>query len=105
MNEAMTFEKATEIAQFRFALIAPVIQGLFTEPSRTAYYKRITENPIRLPDGTMRQYSYKTMEKWVSLYQQGGIEALMPGERSKHTVPTKVPPGFFRTLPSSRSIV
>ena len=82
MNEAMTFEKATEIAQFRFALIAPVIQGLFTEPSRTAYYKRITENPIRLPDGTMRQYSYKTMEKWVSLYQQGGIEALMPGERS-----------------------
>ena len=82
MNESMTFEKATEIAQFRFALIAPVIQGLFTEPSRAAYYKRITDNPIRHPDGSMRKYSYKTMEKWVSLYQNGGIDALMPGERS-----------------------
>lgn len=82
MDDTKSFEKAAEIAQFRFALIAPVIQGLFTEPSRTAYYKRITEKPIKLPDGTIKLYSYKTIEKWVSQYQLGGIDALMPGERS-----------------------
>lgn len=47
-----------------------------------AYYKRITEKPIKLPDGTVKQYSHKTLEKWVSQYQLGGIDALMPGERS-----------------------
>jgi uncharacterized protein (UPF0371 family) len=42
-----------DIAQFRFALIAPVVQGLFTDASATAYYKRIAQNPLTLPDGTI----------------------------------------------------
>lgn len=71
-----------EMAQFRFALIAPVIHGLFPDASRTAYYKRITENPLKFPDGSLREIKYKTVEKWVSLYQRGGIDALMPSERS-----------------------
>lgn len=71
-----------EMAQFRFALIAPVIHGLFPDASRTAYYKRITEKPLKFPDGSLHELKYKTIEKWVSLYQRGGIDALMPGERS-----------------------
>ena len=42
--------KATQIAQFRFALIAPVVQGLFSETSATEYYKRITQKPLTVPD-------------------------------------------------------
>ena len=38
--------RAAEIAQFRFALIAPVIQDLYPDRSRTQYYKRITEKPL-----------------------------------------------------------
>ena len=79
-NESIT--RAAEIAQFRFGLIAPVIQGLFPDASRTAFYKRITENPITFPDGIPRELSYKTLEKWVSNYQREGIDALMPSERS-----------------------
>ena len=82
MNDNKTFSNAAKIAQFRFALIAPVIQGLFSDASRTAYYKRITEKPITFPDGTTKQVSYKTIEKWVSNYQRFGFDALMPGERS-----------------------
>ncbi|MCD7711858.1 MAG: DDE-type integrase/transposase/recombinase [Lachnospiraceae bacterium] len=74
--------KAAEIAQFRFAVIAPVIQGLFSDASQTAYFKRVTEKPLILPDGTSVKYSYKTPEKWASLYKKGGLEALMPTERS-----------------------
>lgn len=73
---------AAEIAQFRLALIAPVIQGLYPDASRNAYYRRITENPVTLPDGSVFHYSPKTLSKWVSLYQNGGIDALMPRERS-----------------------
>lgn len=83
MNDSTSYTaKAAEIAQFRFAVIAPVIQGLFSDASQTAYFKRVTEKPLILPDGTSVKYSYKTPEKWASLYKKGGLEALMPTERS-----------------------
>ncbi|MGN1177295.1 MAG: DDE-type integrase/transposase/recombinase [Roseburia sp.] len=70
------------MAQFRFALIAPVVQGLFPDASATAYYKRVTRNPLTLPDGSTVSYSYKTLEKWKSQYNIGGLDALMPNVRS-----------------------
>ena len=91
MKESTNLSNAAKIAQFRFALIAPVIQGLFPDVSRTAYYKRVTENPLTFPDGTVKEISYKTVEKWVSEYQRGGIDALMPTERSDK--------GMTRVLP------
>ena len=71
-----------EVAQFRFALIAPVIQGLFPDASATAYYKRVSAAPLTLLDGTTVKYSYKTLEKWKSQYSIGGLDALMPVSRS-----------------------
>ena len=82
MNKNKNLVTATEIAQFRFALIAPVIQDLYPDVSRTAYYKRVTEKPLTLPDGSVREISFKTLEKWVSNYQRFGFDALMPNERS-----------------------
>lgn len=61
---------------------APVIHGLYPDASRNAYCRRVTEKPLALPDGSVFQYSPKTLSKWVSLYQNGGIDALMPRERS-----------------------
>ena len=81
MNDTKKLSTATEIAQFRFALIAPVIQGLFPDASRTAYYKRVTEKPLTFPDGTVKEIKYKTLEKWVSNYQRYGYDALLPSER------------------------
>lgn len=82
MNDTDYTRKAAEIAQFRFAIIAPVVQGLFPDASQTAYFKRVTEHPLVLPDGSSVKYSYKTPEKWAYLYKKGGLEALMPTERS-----------------------
>ena len=75
-------EKAVRIAQFRFALIAPVVQGLFPDANRTEYYRRVTEKPLTLPDGSTVEYSPKTIEKWVSVYNREGFDGLMPKERS-----------------------
>lgn len=74
--------KAVGIAQFRFALVAPVIQGLFPDASRADYYRRVTEKPLTLPDGSTVQYSPKTVEKWVSVYNREGFDGLMPKTRS-----------------------
>jgi transposase InsO family protein len=71
-----------ELAYFRFALIAPVIQGTFPDASVAAYCRRVTEKPIVRPDGTAFQYKPGTLSKWVDLYKFGGMEELMPRARS-----------------------
>ncbi len=93
MHNQDNLSLAAQVAQFRFALIAPAVQGLFPDPSRTAYYKRVTEKPLTLPDGTTFKYNYKTLEKWFSLYTLHGIDALMPRVRSDK--------GFSRALPDT----
>ena len=71
-----------ETAYFRFALIAPVIQGTFTDASLAAYCRRVTEKAIIRPDGTEFHYRPGTIEKWVNQYKDGGMDALMPKSRS-----------------------
>jgi hypothetical protein len=70
------------MAYFKFSLIAPVIQGTFTEPSKTSYYKRVTQNPFTLPDGSIKHYKYKTLEKWEEYFNNRGMDGLMPKVRS-----------------------
>lgn len=90
-NNNPELEKAAEIAQFRFGLIAPVIQNTYPDDSAAKYYKRITENnALRLPDGSPMQYSWKTLEKWVSEYRRFGFDGLMPEIRKDK--------GFSRAL-------
>lgn len=86
-KDTETIKHDAEVAQFRFALIAPVIQGLYPDASATAYYKRVTASPLTLPDGSTVTYSYKTLEKWKSQYSIGGLDALMPGTRSDKGIP------------------
>ena len=94
MNEHKEeIRKAAEVAQFRFGIIAPVIQDLYLDASRTAFYKRVAASPFTLPDGSVVEYNYKTIEKWVSMYQRGGLEALMPHTRSDK--------GLTRVLPDT----
>jgi len=71
-----------ELAYFRFALIAPVIHGTFADASAAAYCRRVTEKPIAKPDGIPFQFAPATLEKWITLYKAGGMDALMPKERS-----------------------
>lgn len=71
-----------DMAYFRFALIAPVIQGVFNDPNKATYYRRVTEKPLTLPDGTNVSYNYKTLAKWEELYRKQGMDGLLPKERS-----------------------
>ena len=63
-------QSAIEMAYFRFALIAPVIQGIFPDPTKTAYYRRVTENELTLPNGKTIRYNPKTLEKWEEYYHK-----------------------------------
>lgn len=82
---------AIQTAQFRFALIAPLVQGLAPDASDSDYFKRITKDPLTLPDGVCVRYSWKTPQKWYSLYKKGGFDALMPKTRSDKGIPRVLP--------------
>ena len=45
-----SYSEAVKTAHLRFAIIAPVIQKLFTEPTKTAYYKKAAKRPLKMPD-------------------------------------------------------
>lgn len=79
--ENKTLSKAAAMAQFRLAVIAPIIHRIYPDSSRNAYYERITGNPFTLPDRSVVWYSPGTISQWVVQYQNGGIKALMPRER------------------------
>ena len=82
MNENTDLAGRAAIAQFRFGLIAPVIQQTHSEVSDSAYFRTLEEKPLTQPDGKVVTYSYKTLQKWASCYRRDGFEALMPAERS-----------------------
>lgn len=71
-----------EYAQFKFALIAPVIQNLYTDGSVHAYSQRITEKPLTLPNGEVKTFKARTVEKWIWLYNRGGFDSLVRSFRA-----------------------
>lgn len=75
-------EEQMEVARLRFGMIAPVIQETYPDESVMAYCRRVSRTPMRLPDGRTVKYKPKTIGKWVSLYRNGGIDALTPKTRS-----------------------
>jgi transposase InsO family protein len=82
MKTFTSTEKDRETAYLRFALIAPVIQGIFPDASERAYCRRIAQTPVKRQDGLMFRYSPATIQRWICLYKEGGMDALLPRERS-----------------------
>ncbi len=81
MGTETTANEQLEIARIRFGLIAPVVQGTYLDVSAAAYCRRVAAMPVKLPDGRMVQYKAKTLEKWVAIYNKGGMDALVPKSR------------------------
>jgi len=82
MGNTVTKDPDREMAYFRFALIAPVIQGTYSDASQAEYCRRVTEKPVLRPDGTMFHYKPTTLERWINRYNEGGMDMLMPKARS-----------------------
>jgi len=76
------YDEAVKVAHLRFGVIAPALQGLFTESTKTAYYKNVASKGLRMPDGKQITLNYNTFEKWEGLYKKHGMDGLMPQKRS-----------------------
>ena len=81
MNEKQN-NNAIATATIRLAVIQPAFNGTFPDMNKQAYYARIAQHPLKLPDGREVRYSPGTFSCWESSYRKGGFDALMPKQRS-----------------------
>lgn len=78
----MNNKEMIEIASIRLALIAPALNGSYTDSSKTAYYRRISSIPVNLPNGKSVLYNPGTLSNWESAYNRFGFDALLPKVRN-----------------------
>lgn len=71
-----------EMALFRYNLIAPLINGTYTETSITAYCVNVTSKPYVLPDGSIKHFSHETIRWWLRKYKKFGFDGLYSKPRS-----------------------
>lgn len=80
-----------EIASIKLATISPALNGTYTDASKIAYYRRIANTPLKMPNGHEVLYNYATFSTWESAFRRFGFDALMPKTRSDVGSTRKLP--------------
>ena len=75
-------KRRVELAEYKFGLIAPAVNGTFPDASMAEYFRRVAAEPVGLPDGTRVRLKASTLASWRRRYLSDGFEALMPKVRS-----------------------
>lgn len=70
------------VAERKFGLIAPTINGTYPDPSMSAYFRRIAKDPFELEEGVKVKLNPKTLASWRGRYLKYGFEGLMPKGRT-----------------------
>lgn len=60
---------------------------------------------VELPEGRERRFSARTLWSWWSAYKRGGLEALLPRERSDRGVPREITPELLAAAIAKRQEV
>ena len=76
------YERDTEIALFRYGLIAPLLFAPLAEGQVEAALREIAGKTYQIPYSKRRRVGISTLRRYLALYRQGGFEALRPQARS-----------------------
>jgi putative transposase len=80
-------ERDTQIALFRYGLIAHLLFGPLSNGQMTHALWEIAGRKYEIPYSKRNQVSVTTLRRYIQQYKQGGFDALRPGERSDKGVP------------------
>lgn len=75
-------KRRVELAEYKFGLIAPAVNGTFPDPCMADYFRRVCAEPVEMPDGTRVRLRPTTLAGWRRRYLKLGFEGLMPKGRS-----------------------
>lgn len=54
IQDIESYEYRKRIAEMKFSIIGPVVAGTYTDRSINAYFQRVQNMEIELPDGTRK---------------------------------------------------
>ncbi len=75
-------ETEADLLQYKISLISPVIYQTHTFRSDRAYLESVAVRTYELPDGRIRKFSVKTLERWVRNYRTDSADGLKTKPRS-----------------------
>lgn len=71
----------TDIALFRYGLIAPIVTNTYSEKSKIDYFRAAASKTYMI-HGKEQNFSAATLKKWYLKYKKLGYEALIPKTRT-----------------------
>ena len=87
MDEAEV-KRQTDIALFKYGLIAPVLQQQVAV--QIEYFREVALKEHEVPHIGRRRFKAGTMKKWLKLFRGQGFDALMPKQREDKGSPRKI---------------
>lgn len=84
-------EQKMDVALFRFSLLAPILNNQVDDVN--AYLEKISSTVYDVPHYGRRQYSTRTVRRWLWAYRRDGLDALKPQRRKDS--------GSFRSIPQA----
>lgn len=85
----LTDRSRTEVALFRYGILAPLISGTW-DGSSAQFFKHAAEKTYVLPDGREVDYTPHTLYRWYAAYTKEGFDALK--------VKARIDSGRFRRI-------
>lgn len=90
----MIEEQSQLIANFRYGVIAPMVVQPLARGEQARMLRDLAGREYKVPFSKKTKVGERVLERWLSLYRKGGLEALKPKERSDsgslRAVPDKV---------------
>lgn len=81
-------KRRTDIALFKYALIAPVLQQQVAV--QIDYFREVARKEHEVPHIGRRRFKVETLKKWLKQYRRKGFDALMPKQRGDKGTPRKI---------------
>jgi putative transposase len=73
-----------DIALYRFGLIAEIVTREIPKGEQAKRLRNIAESEHLNPYGEMQKVGFRTLERYLHLYRNGGFEALKPWKRGRY---------------------
>ncbi len=86
------YDLNTEIALFRYGLIAPLIHDPPPSSHQEKRLRQIAAKTYAIPASTRTRVSVTTLRRYLKLYREGGFDALRPRPRADKGKPRAFPP-------------
>lgn len=87
----MAPDPAEQVALFRYRVIAEALSERLSPAERGQLVRELAARTHELPDGSHKEFSRATLDRWIRAYRQGELAALRPQPRSDAGLVRKQP--------------